>query len=316
MSETRFTMEEPSTGMFFRQAREQRGLTTQQIAAELKLAPRVIEQLEALEDTGQADVYQRGYLKRYARRLDLSWPETGGSAATLDVSVPRAADLLPREKAHPSPLLWSLPVMVLAVWYLWQGSGTDNSLTLAQEPAKTFSSSVATPARSPVVDETILEAGMEGPAQPAVEEPEQESPAQSVARRLSPIAEARAESAEETALKETAPNPSARYYLLQFKGDSWVEVQDATGQRVAYRLFHANERLALEGQPPYELLIGNHAVTQLRIDGQVVDLSAFARGNVVRINTRSLSLGEEPEPQLSVQPQPVPGQAEGAESQP
>ncbi len=286
MSEESFTMDEQATGKLFEQARIAKGLSIQQVASELKLPKQTLQKLEKLEDLAEADVYQRGYLKRYARLLGLDW--ASDQRAVHATPVPAVTDLLPRKQAGlPS---WTLPVLgaVFVAGGLWYQRAVPVTQPVESPPqlqSAREKAAVVQPEKN--VEEVVLLAGME---QEAVEKTSAPVSAQPAARSLSPIREARAEVQPD--LLTTEAEQPAEHYLLQFSGDSWVEVRDASGQRLAYRLFHAGERLPLKGQPPYDMLIGDHTQARLRMDGQVVDLSAFARGKVVRINTGSLQGGQ------------------------
>ncbi len=297
MSEVDFTMDGQLTGQVLRQVREKHGWSRQQVALELKLPQRVITQLEQLENAQIADVYLRGYLRRYARLLGIPTSEKTEPAQAH--KVPVAADLLPRPQTVSwKRLFWGVPVAVLAVFLLGERVGRnqpESHSIAATEPMTESAPTVTTP--MPQVDpgpEKILVNSMENQQSGTVGAggtKEAETAQSSMASRLSPIRDANAHMKHAPAI-EAVEAVSAEHYILQFKGESWVEVRDARRKRLAYRLFHSGESLVLQGEPPYDLLIGNHKQTVLRIDGRAIDLSAFARGNVVRINTRSL-VGEQ-----------------------
>ncbi len=285
MIEPGSTMEEPATGKLFAQARNERGLSIQQVASELKLPKQTLRKLEALEDLKSADVYQRGYLKRYARLLGMDWE--AGHQGDNEVIVPAVTDLLPRKKPRFPAWMASVFAVVVLVAGLWYRFSTPE-----QSPSKTSLSYSTSRQQLPTfthkrqATEVVLRASMEQSSRKAEFV---QSPSQTSIRNLSPIREAHADIQTESVREE--PEQTAEHYLLQFSGESWVEVRDASGQRLAYRLFHAGESLPLKGKPPYDLLIGDHTQARLRMDGQAVDLSAFARGKVVRINTASLQGG-------------------------
>ena len=290
MTDKACTMDDRWTGQELRQAREQQGLDRQAVARELKLPLRVIEQLESLQDLDSADVYQRGYLRRYARLLGYDWQAVPAAEPT----VPAAVELLPRKRRSALGRYWPVPALLLAWvgWQQWHGGAPERE----SQPVAPAVVAVEPDSRP----EQVLLASMEGGVRrqqelpvlttvtPQPEPPgaaaEQDGP--TAASRLSPIGQAHAME-QEPAGPQTVPL-LPQHYLLQFRGEAWVEVRDARQQRLAYRLFHAGESLMLEGEPPYELLIGDWRVTTLRVEGRPVDLSAFAQGNVVHINTRSL----------------------------
>lgn len=83
-----------------------------------------------------------------------------------------------------------------------------------------------------------------------------------------------AEPAESAAVAEPAPAPSvsgsAESVQLSFAADAWVEVKDATGTVLLAKLQPAGSQVAVEGQPPFSLMLGHAAVTEVRYRGQLV----------------------------------------------
>lgn len=72
---------------------------------------------------------------------------------------------------------------------------------------------------------------------------------------------------------------------LRLEGASWVEISDATGKRLLYRLAGAGERHELEGQAPFQVLIGNAEAATLVVNGRTIDLEPHRRGRVARLRT-------------------------------
>jgi cytoskeleton protein RodZ len=67
---------------------------------------------------------------------------------------------------------------------------------------------------------------------------------------------------------------------------AWVEIRDARGQKVLSRHVVAGESLALEGEAPLTLRIGNAAAVQLSFRGQPIDLVPHTRSNVARLELK------------------------------
>ena len=71
---------------------------------------------------------------------------------------------------------------------------------------------------------------------------------------------------------------------LRFNQDSWVEVRDATNQRVMYRLGKAGETRTARGKAPFRVFLGNSPGVQIEYNGSNFDQSGFAHGNVARFS--------------------------------
>ncbi|PCM46055.1 RodZ domain-containing protein [Marinobacter sp. ANT_B65] len=63
---------------------------------------------------------------------------------------------------------------------------------------------------------------------------------------------------------------------IDFTGDCWVQVRDATGARLASSLKRAGDKLEVSGEVPLKVVIGAvDTVKAIRFQGKVVDISDF-----------------------------------------
>jgi cytoskeleton protein RodZ len=62
-------------------------------------------------------------------------------------------------------------------------------------------------------------------------------------------------------------------------GESWIEVHDSRGRRLAYTLYSGSSPVVLNGWAPFDVILGNSPVVTVRLGGQVVDKSAFERSD-------------------------------------
>jgi cytoskeleton protein RodZ len=67
---------------------------------------------------------------------------------------------------------------------------------------------------------------------------------------------------------------------------AWVEIKDATGTKVLSRHMLAGESASVGGQAPFNVKIGNAAAVKLSYRGQPVELAAFSRSNVARLDLK------------------------------
>lgn len=70
--------------------------------------------------------------------------------------------------------------------------------------------------------------------------------------------------------------------VLNFSGDSWVEVSAPDGSVIEQALLGAGDTRRYAAGEVREVVLGNVAAVEVRKDGQVVDTGAFARANVAR----------------------------------
>jgi len=74
--------------------------------------------------------------------------------------------------------------------------------------------------------------------------------------------------------------------ILQVRtaSESWIEVADAQGRTLISRMVLPGETIALDGNLPLHVRVGNASATQLSFRGQPVDLIKTARDNVARLD--------------------------------
>jgi cytoskeleton protein RodZ len=96
-----------------------------------------------------------------------------------------------------------------------------------------------------------------------------------------------------TALGEAAPAQAAvpesrqtadgkRRIRMRFERESWVEIKDGDGKKLISQLNPAGSEQAIEGRPPFELIIGNAQHVRLSYDDRSVDLAPHVKVEVAR----------------------------------
>lgn len=86
----------------------------------------------------------------------------------------------------------------------------------------------------------------------------------------------------------TAAEPAASGVVqISAASASWVQLVDARGRKLLSRELRPGEQLALDGEMPMRLTVGNVAATRVLLRGQPVDLSASGRSdNVARLQLK------------------------------
>ena len=115
-------------GSILNTARERRGLTVEQMAAELRVESRLLEALEADRfEALPAPVFVKGYLRHLANRYGLEYDELlhryTGQTDTKDAPV-TYSEPIPEESRFLAPLLIGALVLILgipALWFTWAG---------------------------------------------------------------------------------------------------------------------------------------------------------------------------------------------------
>ena len=308
---------EAGPGEQLRTAREAAGLSLDQVAQQLKLAPR---QVKALEDENFGELpgrtFSRGFVRNYARLLNLDsqlllsqLPDAAHAPSLVSPALHSTgammAELPSGAVSRPNLARWLIPLaligcIVAAAAYEWYRGG----LSALNEPSRPVSmtpeakmstpaavalpnpmASVGQPAGSASADKAATNASVGVPAAttsaPQTSEPPKSAPAPApLTAAPAPTTAATTPPAESTLPAADAP------LMIVYKGPSWTEIRDRTGTLLISRLVAADAVEGVRGTPPFEVVLGNaHAVT-LTYRGQPVDLSSYTRHNVARLTLR------------------------------
>lgn len=264
----------PGPGERLRRAREAAGMELGRVAAELHLAPAILEALERDDFGSLPPTYIQGYLRSYAKRLGLAADSVLADyhrrlppepAPVAPVPRPAPAEVgLGRTRRGLYVLLGVLAVAVFLTWWFRGRSLTAPSAPPAAVQAPAPPRAPAEPVRAPV------------PGAPPVASPVASPP-------LAPVSVAPIPG---PAVRTPAPRraaPASGELVLRCRGASWVEVRDASGRRLVYDLLHAGEVRRVRGTPPFRVLLGNAAGVQIEWHGRPVPLPHRPPGKVVQI---------------------------------
>ncbi|EGN74731.1 hypothetical protein A28LD_1747 [Idiomarina sp. A28L] len=70
--------------------------------------------------------------------------------------------------------------------------------------------------------------------------------------------------------------------VLVFSGDSWIRIEDNSGEAIAYGVKESGYVMPLNGAAPYELTLGAPSVVAVYFRGEQIDLSEFRGGRIAR----------------------------------
>jgi cytoskeleton protein RodZ len=254
-------------------ARASLGLSLEDVAQQLKFAPR---QIAALEQERYAELpagaFGRGMVRAYARLLKLD-AEPLVERIAHKVATPDNTDAVVVASRRPIPITDSarrsnlvyaaLSLALLGViagvvleWRRDRASPTDMTFVApVQAPSPT-----ETPATLPAEPQRIDVAS----APPGVALA-QEAPA---AASAAPVERAA---------------PGMHRIGLRFERASWVEIRGGDGRVLLSQLNPGGTAQTIEGRPPFALVIGNAQHVRLTYDDKPVDLAPHVKVEVARL---------------------------------
>ena len=278
-----------NVGLQLRTARESRGVSIDEVSSALKLSPRQVEALEANDWSRLPKTVIRGFVRNYARFLDL---DAASLMAALDgMTLPQGPELkvqvgspvsMPKEggadRRDYVRFFSGLIVLLLAIlaYYLVPAETWRTTLDSIKEMVQT-KKKVAEPATESVKDVGTVSAVDVSPPTAVAVSDAPASPESST--HADPSSPGNAEPLPVPAASSSAANT----LVFSFSQPSWVEVRDRSGQIVFSQLSQAGSRREVSGQPPFSLVVGNASHVTLQYKGNPVDLSKRSKDDVARL---------------------------------
>jgi cytoskeleton protein RodZ len=284
-------------GAALKAARVSLDISAREVAEALNLPLRVVE---AMEDNDYSQlpkpVFTRGYLRSYARLIDLD-PEAIVSRHPETVDDPGTAKSRPvnptAEWVRRNPL-WILSgialvlVLVAGMLVLWllPAAQVDEVQTPSRQssvpaaPARSSSPPVGVAGESPAT-------AIRTPLPATVLEVED-----STVQDLISVAGGQGSAAEPApALDGDAPQSGPRritplgddLLVFTFTEDCWVQVYDAAGGELYSDLNRAGGTLELTGGGPFRILLGYAPGVELEFNGEPVALNPYTRKNLAKL---------------------------------
>lgn len=297
-------------GAALRQAREAKGWTQAEVARRLNLRLAVIESMDSDHyKAGVALTFLRGYVKAYAKAVGMS--EAQALVAFDSMSHEQFKPDEPmksfskktRQQASDKWLkriswLVFLGLLSSLVYWWWHDDarqqkpliepagetaeiptdlaspGASNSGVLPLTPAPPLDDVNAAQGTLPVTTEAAsIESANNGSTEQAA---------------AATVNEAAANDAEGNAVQdELATQQSgasdARLLSLTFSDDCWIKITDSQGKVLSEGVKKAQQSLALEGEPPFKVILGVPTAVHLEYLNKTVDLSSFSAGRSARL---------------------------------
>lgn len=296
-------------GRRLREARESRNLTVQQVASQLRMQVRIIDALENDDySTLPGSTFVQGYLRSYSRLLGLPEENIIGLAQADGIVEPTLIGSISEGPAEVSSRdlpfrMVSFLILALVVigmgWWLSQremttpgvspqmvSPGAEQGLLLPEEK-QPLQAETELPDTENEEDATADVQSAEGASGvDSAEGLETELPLapQEAASEPSPatvVTPAAASSAEVTPVELSAGVPQS-LLELQYQADSWSEISDAAGRKLAYGLITAGTLLKLRGEAPFKVFLGYATGVTVYYNGGIYDHSTYQRGDVAR----------------------------------
>lgn len=305
-----------TSGQRLRQAREQLGLSQQAVAERLCLKMSTVRDIE--DDNMSVDLastFVRGYIRSYAKLVHLPEDELlpmlekQAPVRPAKVAQMQSFSLGKRRKKRDGWLMsftWLIVFVVVGLtgaWW-WQNhkAQQEEIATMADQSSAQLSqhgegqpvpltdgnvdnsASAVAPDNNPAPSTNSAAATQQVPAvldPQAIQQPAVVAPSQATIPDVIPTAPVAQAQLPTGTAGVSAPEVDTNGLVMDFSGDCWVQVIDATGKSLVSGIQKSGSQLNLAGTAPYKLTLGAPASVQVQFQGKPVDLSRFVKSNRV-----------------------------------
>jgi len=331
-------------GKMLAEARKKHALSQQEVADKLNFRVSLVSDIEAENfDQSLPETYNRGYLKNYAKLVDISKEDVLTSYDMLNLGKAQSAEMLSFSKgtvkeAENNLLMWIsylIVAVLIGLTVMWWLQDENRTLTLTTSPkpvVTTNTENVAelNQATAPQIiessnlnkeldAESIEERGnstggdmAEAVLVSASDSANDQSIINPVNNDTNEVAQQLVNDVDENSIKEnnieesnvqeditniteftpdeaiendenTIETPSVAV-TFTFSGDCWVNIYDATGERIAWGIKKLGYVMNINGQAPFNVTLGKPELVAVNFDGQAIDMSQFRAGQIAKFS--------------------------------
>ncbi|TMP11120.1 DUF4115 domain-containing protein [Pseudoalteromonas sp. S3178] len=277
---TQAQSEQPTVGQILKKHREQANVSIATIAAPLKLSELQVQRLENDEFALLGPItFVKGYIKNYCRELKVdSAPIIAMMPAPPEPTKPANMQSFSRrteKEANDSRLmLFSYLILAIvigssALWF-WQNATPieEQTSNINVENSKMSERQAAQP--------TVLQ--QEQQAQ--IDDESLLTPQSTLATSETLTPQTPVEAVPAAQQEQNTDNLST--IVMNFNDESWVEIYDGEGEKVAFGVKKAGYKMTVSGTPPFSVVLGKHDVVSITLNGEPIDISAFPKNRLAK----------------------------------
>jgi len=287
-------MEMVSPGAMLREARKALLLSQEHIANKLNFKIGIVQNIENDTFDPQMPVtFNRGYLVNYAKLVGVEVEDVLASYDALDAATIQRTEMLSfsretAKQAEHSLVMWLsyfIVAVLIGLTILWwqqesrQQENDSSNVTPSTTLVKKNNDRVvvgSVQSTSLNEDKTLTDnndqSNVDISAAPLALALETEQPidnvnTDAVVNDVSPL---------------TLPIISTAVFT--FYSDCWINIFDATGERLAWGVKKSGYVMTIQGKAPLSITVGKPELTSIIFNGQPVDMSVFNVGNIAKFN--------------------------------
>ncbi|MBA6327012.1 DUF4115 domain-containing protein [Colwellia sp. MB02u-6] len=309
LAETTDDIDVVGPGAMLKAAREMRGLSQQQVANKLNFRIHLVENIEVDKfDCSLPEAFNRGYLKNYAKLVNIAQEDVLKSYEKLAITQNQCADMQSfskgtKKQAEHNMLMWItyliLAILVTATVVWWLQTPSEQPEPIAVNTVESLA-----------VDDTATKQAIEYKEKKSSRMPSGESAVSvtkvvktesnvnsdaenlniAVALDVEPVLstpdliDAQVDLNNKKAFGENALSATINHVVFTFAGDCWVNIFDATGERIAWGVKKSGYIMRISGQAPFSITLGKPELVQIDYNDVPVDMAVFNAGNIAKFS--------------------------------
>ena len=245
----------PRGGERLAEARRKQQISVLEVAKELHLDEPKVRALERNEfDVLGAPVFAKGHLRKYAQLVGVDEADVFADyyQMTRSTGIPplvSAARSRARHELSPGPWIAVIIVILVAAsayWWFAVQSQTADLQETSPEPVPEAAPEESVSLRP--IKETVVRASAPESTEPLDDEP--------AAEVRQPAAQPQNDQADGDIVLS-----------MDFSGDCWTEISDATGRRLFFDMGRDGRSVEVTGRAPFAVLLGNVDNVDVRVNG-------------------------------------------------
>jgi cytoskeleton protein RodZ len=324
-------MEMVSPGVMLREAREKIGLTQDDIANRLNFKVSLVESIEQDDlDPLLPITFNRGYLSSYAKVVSVEIEDVLASHDALGAAYTQRSELqsfsnLTIKEAEHSRVMW-LSYLIIAILVgltvLWWLQEKDMKVAISKATpvlADTTTSAPQALRSVPLLSEKKeVTPSKVMPSKVATDSPDKNTNEKVIVTdkinvnvnntsqtTQGPVIKPRSLSVEQSeSLTLLHPNNDVEndnsqlvgndsaHAVFTFTGDCWVNIYDATGERVAWGVKESGYIMTVKGKAPLRVTLGKPELATILFNDKTVDMSDFNVGNIAKFTLPLMATSE------------------------
>lgn len=307
-------MEVVGPGQMLSEARKKLSLSTEYVTDKLKFKKNVVQNIEQdLFDQKLPATFNRGYLRSYAKLVNINVDEVLSAYDMLGVAEVQRSEMqsfsnLTVKQAEHSRIMW-LSYFIAAVlcglmvlWWQQEPKQMADENTPA-EPAISTAPNASLDEENKI-ELTELKNNLESTltiSDKPVVASEESLPIDDATKQdiiepiIKPIvvesktATFAGVTPDTTPKEDQKPVADLSTAVFTFLGDCWVNIYDATGERIAWGVKKSGYVMTVTGKAPLKVTLGKPELAAIVFNDQLIDMSTFNVGNIAKF-TLPLSL--------------------------